>query len=56
MTGIRVSPPWRRRRFTLLAAMLFHTGFHDQHAIIMFMKNIAISGRFMLLFVHGAAT
>ena len=40
--------------FTLVAGLLFHANFQDQIAMIMFMKNIAIIGGFMLLFVHGA--
>jgi putative oxidoreductase len=40
--------------FTLAAALLFHADFQDQIAMIMFMKNIAIIGAFLLLFIHGA--
>jgi putative oxidoreductase len=40
--------------FALVAALLFHANFQDQIASIMFMKNIAIIGGFLLLFVHGA--
>ncbi|MBY0500227.1 MAG: DoxX family protein [Nitrosomonas sp.] len=40
--------------FTLAAAMIFHSDFSDQIQMIMFMKNIAITGGFMLLVVYGA--
>jgi putative oxidoreductase len=39
--------------FTFLAAIIFHSDFADQMQMILFMKNIAISGAFLLLFVHG---
>lgn len=39
--------------FTLLAAILFHSDFSQQMQMILFMKNLAISGAFLLLFVHG---
>ena len=40
--------------FTLVAAVIFHSNFSDQIQMIMFMKNIAITGGFMLLIVYGA--
>jgi len=39
--------------FTFLAAIIFHSNFGDQMQMILFMKNLAISGAFLLLFVHG---
>jgi putative oxidoreductase len=39
--------------FTFLAALMFHSNFADQMQMILFMKNLAISGAFLLLFVHG---
>jgi len=39
--------------FTFLAAVIFHSNFGDQMQMILFMKNLAISGAFLLLFVHG---
>ncbi|MFT5220979.1 MAG: putative oxidoreductase [Planctomycetota bacterium] len=39
--------------FTLLTAIIFHTDFAQPMQQIIFMKNLAISGAFMLLFVHG---
>ncbi len=40
--------------FTLAAAVIFHNNFSDQMQMIMFMKNIAITGGLMLLAVYGA--
>ncbi len=40
--------------FTLAAAVLFHNNVADQMQMIMFMKNIAITGGLMLLAVYGA--
>ncbi len=39
--------------FTFLAAIIFHSDLGQQMEMILFMKNIAISGAFLLLFVHG---
>ena len=39
--------------FTLLAAFLFHFNFAEQMQMILFMKNIAIVGGFLLLSVAG---
>jgi putative oxidoreductase len=40
--------------FTVVAAAIFHSNFEDQMQMILFMKNIAIVGGFLLLAVHGA--
>jgi putative oxidoreductase len=40
--------------FTILSAVLFHADFSDQMQQIMFMKNFAIAGGFLLLAVAGA--
>ena len=40
--------------FSLLSAFLFHANFADQMQMIMFMKNIAISGGFLFLVANGA--
>ena len=40
--------------FTLLSGILFHANFDDQMQMIMFMKNLAITGGFLLLVAHGA--
>jgi len=39
--------------FSFLAAILFHSDFAQQMQLILFTKNVAISGAFLLLFVHG---
>ena len=39
--------------FCLLAAVIFHNDFSQQIQMILFMKNLAITGAFLLLFVHG---
>ena len=39
--------------FTFLTAIIFHSDFSQQMEMINFMKNLAISGGFLLLFVHG---
>jgi len=40
--------------FSLLAALLFHTRFQEQIQMILFLKNVAIGGGFLLLAAHGA--
>src|SRR5882672_482184 len=40
--------------FTLLAALLFHRNFADQIQMIMFVKNVAITGGLLLLVANGA--
>ena len=40
--------------FTLLAAALFHNNFGDQMQMIMFLKDLAIAGGFLLLASSGA--
>jgi len=40
--------------FSLVAAALFHANFGDQMQMIMFLKNLAIAGGFLVLFAHGA--
>jgi putative oxidoreductase len=40
--------------FTLLAGALFHSNFADQIQMIMFLKNVSITGAFLLLAAHGA--
>lgn len=40
--------------FTLVSALIFHTHFADQTQLIMFMKNVSITGGFLLLVAHGA--
>ncbi len=39
--------------FTIIAAVIFHSNFADQMQSIMFMKDLAIAGGFVLLVAHG---
>jgi putative oxidoreductase len=39
--------------FCVAAALLFHSNLGDQVQMIMFMKNLAIAGGFLLLYVQG---
>ena len=40
--------------FTIVAAFLFHNNFADQIQMIMFLKNITITGGLLLVVAHGA--
>lgn len=40
--------------FTLLSAFFFHHDFSNQMQMIMFLKNVAISGGFLFLVANGA--
>jgi putative oxidoreductase len=40
--------------FTLLAALVFHSDFSQPMQSILFSKNIAIAGGFLMLVAHGA--
>ena len=40
--------------FTLVSGSIFHTHFADQIQMIMFWKNVSITGGLLLLVVHGA--
>jgi putative oxidoreductase len=40
--------------FTLLTGIVFHNNFADQIQMIMFLKNVSITGAFLLLAVNGA--
>ena len=40
--------------FTFTVAIIFHTDFHEDMQMIFFLKDLAIAGGFMLLFVYGA--
>jgi putative oxidoreductase len=39
--------------FTLVAAVIFHSDFSQQMQAILFTKNIAITGAFLLLYAQG---
>ncbi|HTT12487.1 MAG TPA: DoxX family protein [Burkholderiaceae bacterium] len=58
--GLAIVIGWKTRvvafllaGFTLLAALIFHSKMGDQIQMIMFMKNIAIAGGFLLLVANG---
>lgn len=40
--------------FCVASAALFHNNFADQTQMIMFLKNMAITGGFLQLYLHGA--
>ena len=40
--------------FTLATALIFHTDFTNQMQLISFLKNFAIAGCFLILFINGA--
>ncbi len=42
--------------FTVASAVFFHADFGDQTQTIMFMKNLAMAGGLLLLYVHGAGS
>ena len=59
--GLAVIAGWKttwasiaRAAFSVVAAAIFHNNFADQTQMILFMKNIAIAGGFVLLAIHGA--
>ena len=39
--------------FTLVLAVVFHTDFSNQMQLMSFLKNIAIAGGFLIIFVYG---
>ena len=39
--------------FTLVAGLIFHGTFADKIQFVLFLKNLAIVGGFLLLFAHG---
>ena len=40
--------------FSLLLAVIFHSDFSDQMQLISFLKNFAIAGGFLIIFIRGA--
>ena len=40
--------------FSIISALIFHSDFSNQAEMIMFMKNIAIAGGFLILVANGA--
>ena len=58
--GVAIVVGWQTRwialalaGFCILSALIFHSNFTDQNEMANFMKNIAIAGGFLLLFVNG---
>ena len=58
--GLAVMLGWHTRvaafllaGFSLLSALLFHANFGDQVQMIMFMKNVAIAGGFLMIVSMG---
>jgi len=39
--------------FTILLALIFHTDFSSQIQLTQFLKNLAIAGGFIIIFVYG---
>ena len=39
--------------FTLATALIFHTDFSNQMQLMSFLKNFAIAGGFLIIFVYG---
>jgi len=59
--GIALIVGWKTRLvayalggFTVIAAFIFHNNLADQMQMILFMKNLAITGGLLLLAEHGA--
>lgn len=44
---------WALAAFCVVSALLFHNNFADQMQMIMFMKNLAMAGGFLVLSVAG---
>jgi len=55
MTGFKVKwATYALAAFTLVAAFIFHSNFADQIQMILFMKNLSITGGLLLLSVYGS--
>lgn len=59
--GLAIAIGWQTRwaaialaSFTVLAGIIFHSNFSDHMQMILFMKNVAITGGLLLLVAHGA--
>jgi len=59
--AVAITAGWKTRLvallmavFTLLAALVFHHDLQDPTQQVMFLKNLAITGGFLLLVAHGA--
>lgn len=40
--------------FSVVAAALYHNNFADQTQMVMFLKNLAMAGGLLLVYLHGA--
>lgn len=40
--------------FCIISALVFHNNLGDQTQFVMFMKNIAMAGGFLMIFAHGS--
>ena len=40
--------------FSLLLALVFHTDFSNQMQLMSFLKNLSLSGGFLIVFINGA--
>ena len=61
LAAIALVVGWRTRftalllaGFTLLSGLVFHSNFADQMQMVMFLKNVAITGGLLLLVANGA--
>ena len=59
--GLAVILGWQTRLaalalagFTIISAVIFHADFGDQTQMIMFLKNVSITGGFLFLVANGA--
>ena len=41
--------------FTLTVAIIFHTDFSDEMQMMLFLKDLAIAGGFMIIIVYGSS-
>jgi len=60
LAGLAVISGWQTRLaaltlagFSIVAALIFHANLADQIQFIMFMKNVAIAGGFLLMVANG---
>ena len=62
LAGLALLVGWQTRiaalllaGFSVMSAVIFHTNFADQIQMIMFLKNLAMTGGFLLLVQTGAS-
>lgn len=61
LAGLAILAGWQTRivapllaGFCVLTGLLFHKNFADQVQMVMFMKNLAMAGGFLILYANGA--